>query len=616
MALTSEAISYIGAKTVKAGEVLFAQELFELGAEILVFKGAAGKVSISGTDAFEFGYNEVTIIQGNETYIFSQGGQVAYGKLKGSVLSGITSGTAYGVIDDGQGGLLSINADPTKLDIRAFDYFIDGVKYSIPDTTINVNFIGGDNFAIIGVNASGLVQLTKDTFFTVLELDSGVLEVGGCSTTDGSTISGLGDSQFYFNRFIKNLYMYGAFVKQTDFLGTAGQISVNASFPLRLDMAEGEISTPNWNIETIGPNVQLQAIKYYSVAGSPQFQPKAVLTVDTLSYDNGTDLVPLGNNKYAAHTIARSSRTGNLYFIYSAAEYDNQGQAIDSPINLGGFGAVIANQVEALAKIIVEKGASTVAQVVDIRGLTTSVSSASTSNLQTTYDRSSVPQIELSNGKPLTIIDGAGDPNDIMFEFKSNDGSITYLQLTKRGLIHKYGWKDNIVPFIATGSGNAAPSLVDDVNGWKRLSFGANDEVYLDWHVNHDYAQGTLGFPHIHWMPTTTMVAGQTVSWEVSYIVAKGHQQGESLLATPTTFSVTYTADGTEIAGEHMVTECSNAQAFDLKEPDTVISARIRRITGTYTSAVYGIMADLHYQADREDTPQKDPFGIDGFYTL
>ena len=169
------------------------------------------------------------------------------------------------------------------------------------------------------------------------------------------------------------------------------------------------------------------------------------------------------------------------------------------------------------------------------------------------------------------------------------------------------GWRDNIIPFGQAGKGAAAPAQVTDSNGFERFSFGVGDEVFTDFHVNHDYALGTVAYPHVHWMPTTTMTVGQTVVWQFSYVVAKGHQQGQTLLAAPTVITMTHTADGTELAGEHMITEVLIGSAFQLIEPDTVISARIRRITGTYPSAIYGLMADLHYQANYFSTKNRAP---------
>jgi len=104
------------------------------------------------------------------------------------------------------------------------------------------------------------------------------------------------------------------------------------------------------------------------------------------------------------------------------------------------------------------------------------------------------------------------------------------------------------------------------------------------------------------------MNAGDTVTWRIHYIVARGHNQGESLLAARTTFDIVYTSPaGGTVAGDHIVSEASIAQAYDLKEPDTVILAEIEMLPKTFAGNVIGIQADLHYQTDREATIGKRP---------
>ena len=68
---------------------------------------------------------------------------------------------------------------------------------------------------------------------------------------------------------------------------------------------------------------------------------------------------------------------------------------------------------------------------------------------------------------------------------------------------------------------------------------------------------------------------------------------------------MTYTGD--EIVGEHIVVECSDTDAFDLIEPDTLIMAGVELLSKTATGKVFGILCDLHYQADREVTLNKSP---------
>ena len=171
------------------------------------------------------------------------------------------------------------------------------------------------------------------------------------------------------------------------------------------------------------------------------------------------------------------------------------------------------------------------------------------------------------------------------------------------------GWEDLIAKFSA-GIKNTTfpPTEAINTSGFTVFEFGVNDIVGVEFHTTHDYKLGSDAFIHIHWYPKTAMTATHTVVWEVSYVVARGHQQGESLLATPTVLTLTHTADGTEVAGEHMITE--SATGFDLLEPDAIVMVKIERVTGVGFDAtpVIGLQCDLHYQsAPYDGTLNKAP---------
>lgn len=175
-------------------------------------------------------------------------------------------------------------------------------------------------------------------------------------------------------------------------------------------------------------------------------------------------------------------------------------------------------------------------------------------------------------------------------------------------LLHELGWRDLVSPFASTSPGGSAPTLVTQANGVRLFRFGAGDSVHTSYHVDHDYAEWTLAYHHVHWFPETAMNAGDTVTWRISYVVAKWHNQWESLLATRTSFDVTYTSPaGGTVAGDHIVSEASDLQAYDLKEADTVILAEIELLSKTFAGNVTWIQADLHYQTDREATIGKKP---------
>lgn len=173
---------------------------------------------------------------------------------------------------------------------------------------------------------------------------------------------------------------------------------------------------------------------------------------------------------------------------------------------------------------------------------------------------------------------------------------------------HKLGWKDLVAPFTNASAGAAAPLLQTLANGVRLYRFNAGDSMHVSYHVNHDYAEGTKAYHHVHWFPEIAMIAGDTVTWRVYYIVAKGHNQGDSFTESRNFFDITYTSPvGGTIAGDHIVTESSDIQAYLLKEPDTVVLAEIQLLSKTFAGDVYGIQANLHYQSDREVTVSKRP---------
>lgn len=167
------------------------------------------------------------------------------------------------------------------------------------------------------------------------------------------------------------------------------------------------------------------------------------------------------------------------------------------------------------------------------------------------------------------------------------------------------GWSDNIQSFVKGSAGAGAPALTTLANGARLYSFGNGDSVHVEFHTNHDLKPDSECFPHVHFACADALSVGETIEWEVIYNLTKGHSQGESVLNARTTLTLTYTATGSEIAGEHIVLESATGVA--LAEPDMVMLAEYKKTGGTYTGTVYGIMGDLHYQTDRDSTINKVP---------
>jgi len=103
-------------------------------------------------------------------------------------------------------------------------------------------------------------------------------------------------------------------------------------------------------------------------------------TIDPLYYDNGTDLVALGNNKFGVHWVyAVVGETSHYGVLYGTAEYANiadaQASSVPSsvPPSVQGLGVL-------LGRVIVEKGAAELASVETVFETTFSSTLASTHN--------------------------------------------------------------------------------------------------------------------------------------------------------------------------------------------------------------------------------------------
>lgn len=172
------------------------------------------------------------------------------------------------------------------------------------------------------------------------------------------------------------------------------------------------------------------------------------------------------------------------------------------------------------------------------------------------------------------------------------------------------GWKDYLATFTsAKVTGNNQPSWDVFTDGIYAYSFSPSvkNEVWLVFHLNHDYALGTSIYPHIHWAPSDTNTG--VVRWGIEFTVAKGHNQ--EAFGPSQTIYLEEEAPG--IAKQHMVTEVADDSAISPigLEPDTLIYMRVFRdaahANDTYPSGVFGLMADLHYQSDCDVTLNKKP---------
>jgi hypothetical protein len=171
------------------------------------------------------------------------------------------------------------------------------------------------------------------------------------------------------------------------------------------------------------------------------------------------------------------------------------------------------------------------------------------------------------------------------------------------------GW-DDITADLSAGKavGANAPTWATFRDGLSAYRFdaGTMNEIWVTFHVKHDYREGTNVYPHIHWAPNTTSTG--VVRWGFEYSVQKGHQQGAFPASTTVYVNDTISANSQYM---HRVAEVADGDAFDALEADSLILMRIFRdaadAADTFPDAVFGLTADIHFQGDRQFTPNKAP---------
>ena len=188
-----------------------------------------------------------------------------------------------------------------------------------------------------------------------------------------------------------------------------------------------------------------------------------------------------------------------------------------------------------------------------------------------------------------------------------------------------YPWHDMLGAIGIRGVGAADPSYNVYQGGIRGYQFDPNEEVFIEFHVLHDYLPTSDLYIHSHWSlngktaagPTAGTVTGGNVIWgfEVSY--AKGHNQ--AAFSTPITTYVTQGASLTTF--QHMIAEvalssstpsASQLDSADI-EVDGVILVRCFLSENNITVASGQLpdpflhFCDMHYQSTGVGTKNKSP---------
>lgn len=188
-----------------------------------------------------------------------------------------------------------------------------------------------------------------------------------------------------------------------------------------------------------------------------------------------------------------------------------------------------------------------------------------------------------------------------------------------------FGWHDMLGPISIRGVGATDPGYNVYRGGIRGYQFAVNDEIFIEFHIPHDYVPGTDLHIHAHWSvkqttkagAATNAVTGGSVTWgfEVSY--AKGHNQ--AAFSAPVTATVVQNASTTQY--QHMIAEVQVSAASpsasqidsDNIEVDGLVIVRAYLSANNLTVSAGSVpapflhMVDIHYQSSNIATKNKAP---------
>ncbi len=172
-----------------------------------------------------------------------------------------------------------------------------------------------------------------------------------------------------------------------------------------------------------------------------------------------------------------------------------------------------------------------------------------------------------------------------------------------------FGWRDLTSDIQVRGTGVADPTFsAYGATVLRQYSFSAatEQEVFMVFHIPHDYVPGTAIHFHTHWSNAAATPNTGSVVWGFDYSFAKGFNQ--AAFTTPATITVTQACPATSY--QHMIAETA-AVTISGMEVDGLILVRCYRkaadAADTCTDAVFLHTADVHYQSTNMATKNKAP---------
>jgi len=293
-------------------------------------------------------------------------------------------------------GSTTLNADISKLDITAGSYYIQGTKYVYAWWTAVVPTIWAwDSSTWVWFNASWLVYSTTkwSSVQTETILPISRLQSVQWDSWPWSDLTPPIDERYIISEpwYLERLWHTEAIWVLYNSGGTYSESGTD----LQIDQSSWVFYDAQRKRQEITADTDIPAIAVYHVSWSWSAQTKATL-VTPKYYDNQTDIVSLPVNKWASHTILRSPKEDDSFFlIYSQAAYDSQAEAEAAWVDYWLFVNQSTSWLVAVASIIIKGSSSNIDEIADRRPFAwwNNPWVVWTATMQQTYDNSTSPEI-------------------------------------------------------------------------------------------------------------------------------------------------------------------------------------------------------------------------------
>jgi len=148
---------------------------------------------------------------------------------------------------------------------------------------------------------------------------------------------------------------------------SGGLYSENAGTPLQVDQDDGIFYNAQRRRLAITADTNIEASSVYHVSGAPTVQNRATLVIPKF-YDDGTDIVVLPTAKFASHTLLKSPKEEDLYFlIYGSTIYDSQAEAEAANADYSIFQDQATSGLFKVARFVIKGDSTNIEEIQDER---------------------------------------------------------------------------------------------------------------------------------------------------------------------------------------------------------------------------------------------------------